>query len=237
LRGARLGVARKFFGYNREADAVMNAALDVLRREGAVLVDPADVPNTDGLSEPEMQVLFYEFKAGLNAYLAGLGANVAVRSLADVIAFNEKNASREMPYFGQEIMLKAQAKGPLTDAAYRTALANCGRLSRAEGIDAVMQQHNLDAIVAPAGGPAWLTDHVTGDHEIGGSSSPAAVAGYPNIAVPAGFARELPVGISFFGAAWSEPKLIAYAYHFEQGTHARRAPQFRATACLNCGNS
>ncbi len=230
LRDARLGVARKFFGYNQDADRVMNAALEELKRQGAILVDPADLPGHGKFGDSEMEVLLYEFKADLNAYLAGLDAKTPVHSLKELIAFNEKNRDREMPYFGQEIFLMAEAKGPLTDKAYLAALANNLRLAATEGIDAVMSKHKLDAIIAPAGGPTWLTDLVTGDHDIGGSSSPAAVAGYPNVTVPAGFARDLPVGISFYGSAWSEPKLLRIAYGFEQATKARRAPRFLASA-------
>jgi amidase len=232
LRGARIGVARKFFGYHRDVDRLMDIALDVMKRQGAVLVDPADLPRS-GFGGSGFEVLLYEFKAGLNAYLAGLDPKVQVRSLKEVIAFNEKNRDREMPYFGQETMLKAEEKGPLTDKAYLYALAKCRRLSQTEGIDAVMRKHNLDAIVAPAGGPAGLTDLILGDHDIGGSSSPAAVAGYPSITVPAGFVHGLPVGISFFGAAWSEPKLLRIAYSFEQASGSRRAPRFLTTADLH----
>jgi amidase len=213
-------------------DCLMDIALDVMKRQGAVLVDPADLPRS-GFGGSEFEVLLYEFKAGLNAYLAGLDPKVQVRSLKEVIAFNEKNRDREMPYFGQETMLKAEEKGPLTDKAYLYALAKCRRLSQTEGIDAVMRKHNLDAIVAPAGGPAGLTDLILGDHDIGGSSSPAAVAGYPSITVPAGFVHGLPVGISFFGAAWSEPKLLRIAYSFEQASGSRRAPRFLTTADLH----
>jgi amidase len=174
--------------------------------------------------------MLYEFKDGLNRYLAGTQPNVKVRSLDALIAFNEKNRVREMPYFGQEILLQAQKKGPLTEKAYQDALTKNRLMSRAQGIDAVLAKDKLHAIVAPAGGPAWLIDLVAGDHDTGGSSTPAAVAGYPNITVPAGFVRGLPVGISFFGAAWSEGTLIKIASGFEAATKARRKPAFLPTA-------
>src|SRR5271165_2735595 len=197
LRGKRVGVARKYFGYNRDVDRLMEDCLAEMKRQGAEIVDPADLPSHGKYNDSEFDVLLYEFKADLNAYLAGLGKDARVRTLSDIIQFNESNRSKEMPYFGQEIMLQAEKKGPLTDQAYQDALAKNHRLSRAEGIDAVVRQFKLDAIMAPAGGPAWVTDLVDGDHDIGGSSTPAAVAGYPNIALPCGFVRGLPVGISF----------------------------------------
>lgn len=232
LRGARLGVARKFLGFNREVDRLFEAALAAMKAQGAVIVDPADIPHANEYGDSELEVLLYELKADLNAYLGSLGPGARVRSLADVIAFNEANREREMPFFGQELFLKAQAKGPLTEQAYLDALAKNRRLSRAEGIDAVMDEHRLDAIVAPAGGPAWLTDCVVGDHFSGGSSTPPAVAGYPNVAVPCGFAYELPVGLSFIGRAWSEPALLRIAYAFEQATRFRRAPKFVPSLAL-----
>ena len=230
LRGARIGVARKFFGYSREVDAIMESAIAEMKRQGAVIVDPADIPTHGEFDRFESIVLSYEFKDGLNKYLATTRPGVGVRTLAGAIAFNEKNRAREMPYFGQEIFLQSEARGPLTDKVYVEALERCRVLSREQGIDAVLKKSNLQALVAPAGGPAWLTDLVTGDHDTGGSSSPAAVAGYPNIAVPAGFVHGLPVGISFFGTAWSEPVLIRLAYAFEQATKVRRKPGFLATA-------
>ena len=235
LRGARIGVYRKTFGFQRDVDRIMEEALLVLKGEGAVLVDPADVPHVEEYGETEGEVLLYEFKADLNAYLKALGPNAPVKSLAEVIAFNDAHPAEEMPYFGQELFLKAQEKGPLTDKAYLDALAKNRRLSRAEGIDAVMDEHRLDAIVAPTGGPAWVTDGVNGDHFGGGSSSPAAVAGYPNINVPVGFTFGLPVGLSFMGRAWSESVLIRLAYAFEQATKVRRPPRFRETADLRLG--
>ena len=226
LRGARIGVARQFFGFSDHVDKLINAAIDEMKRLGAVIVDPADVPNGKNLDDSEFEVLLYEFKADLNQYLAGLGSRAPVHTLKEIIDFNERNREKEMPYFGQEIFLRAEAKGALTDKAYREALKKNLRLSRAEGIDAVMQKQKLDAIVAPTGGPSWPTDLVNGDHFSGSSSTPAAVAGYPNINVPAGYVFGLPVGISFFGAAYSEPTLIRLAYAFEQATRFRKPPQF-----------
>ena len=230
LRGARIGVARaKFFGYSDVTDRLGNAALEVLRREGAVLVDPADIPHAGEYDAAELEVLLYELKADLNAYLAALGPGARVRTLADAIAFNEREREREMPYFAQELFVQAEAKGPLTTPAYRKALATCTRLARTEGIDAVIAKHRLDAIVAPTGNPAWPTDLVNGDHFTGSSSTPAAVARYPSVSVPMGYAWGLPVNLSFFGAAWSEPTLIRLAYAFEQVTRQRKPPQFLAT--------
>jgi amidase len=227
LKGARIGVARNYFGFHDGVDAVINDALALMRRAGATLVDPADLPNMDKVGDPELLVLLYELKADLDAYLQQRGATV--RSLADVIAYNERNRAREMPYFGQDLFIKAQAKGPLSGTEYLEALATCKRIARGEGIDAVMDRERLDAIVAPTDAPAWLTDLVLGDHSIASSSSAAAVAGYPSITVPAGFVSGLPVGISFFGRAWSEPTLLAIAYAFEQASRARRPPGFAAT--------
>jgi amidase len=230
LNGARIGVAReKFFGYSDAADRMAEAALGVLRREGAILVDPADIPHAGTYDEAELAVLLFELKADLNAYLATLGASARVRTLADVIAFNEQHREEEMPYFGQELFLQAQEKGPLSTPAYRKALDTCRRLSRSSGIDAVMTKHRLDAIVAPTGNPAWPTDLVNGDHFTGSSSTPAAVAGYPSVSVPMGFAWGLPVNLSFFGRPWSEPTLIRIAYAFEQITMHRKPPQFLPT--------
>lgn len=228
LGGARIGVVRKSFGFSEAVDRVMQEALAAMKSQGVVLVDPADIPEAK-FGDTEFDVLLYELKADLNAYLGGLGPGAPVHTLEDVIAFNEKHRDREMQFFGQDTFVKAQAKGPLTDKAYQDALANNHKLSREEGIDAVMNKLELDALVAPTGGPAWITDLVNGDHDSGGSSSLAAVAGYPSITVPAGFVFGLPVGISFFGRAYSEPTLIKIAYAFEQSTRARRAPKFLPT--------
>jgi amidase len=233
LTGARLGVPRKFFGYSDAVDKLVNNAIAEMKRQGATIMDPADLGNMAELEEAELQVHLYELKADLNAYLAGLGPGAPVHSLKEIIEFNERNREKEMPYFGQDLFLKADAKGPLTTKEYLDALAKCRRLARTEGIDAVMERFKLDALVAPTGGPAWVTDLVNGDHFTGGSSTPAAVAGYPNITVPVGFVFGLPVGISFFGRAYSEPTLIKLAYAFEQATHHRRPPRFSPTAELN----
>lgn len=229
LKGARIGVARKYFGFNDAVDALMEQSLDAMRKQGATLVDPADIDTFGKFDESELLVLMYELKADLNAYLARLGPGAPVRSLKDIIDFNERNRDKEMPYFGQDLFLRAQAKGPLTTPEYVEALAKNRRLARTEGIDALMDKQRLDAIVAPTGGPAWISDLINGDHVAGGSSNVAAVAGYPNINVTAGFIFGLPVGISFFGRAWSEPILIRLAYAFEQTTNARRAPGFKSS--------
>jgi amidase len=232
LRGARIGVVRKFFGTHAGVDKVMEAALAQIKRCGAALIDPAELPSHGKLEGPELEVLLYEFKAGLNTYLASLGPDAPLRTLKQVIEFNEQNRNQEMPFFGQDLFLKAEAKGALTEKTYLDALAACRRLARDEGIDAVMNQHNLDALVAPTTGPAHVTDLILGDHGLGDSTTPAAVAGYPSITVPAGQVFGLPVGLSFFGRAWSEPRLISLAFAFEQATKMRKPPGFRATAAL-----
>ena len=229
LKGARIGVARKYFGFSDSVDALMEQAIAVLKEQGATLIDPADIETFGKFDDTELLVFMYELKADLNAYLARLGPGAPVRTLQDIIEFNDRNRQKEMPYFGQDLFVKAQAKGPLTEKEYVDALAKNHQLARTEGIDALMDKHQLDAIVAPTGGPAWLTDLVNGDHAAGGSSNAAAVAGYPNINVTAGFLSGLPVGISFFGRAWSEPTLIKLAYSFEQATKARQAPKFLAS--------
>ena len=223
LRGMRIGVARKkVTGYSPQADALFEQALRDLKRLGADVVDPADFGSVGEYDEEELDVLLYELKDDLNRYLA-TRQGVPVRTLEDVMAFNRRNADREMPFFGQELFEKAQAKGPLTDTAYLNAAQKARRLAR-EGIDKPLAAQRLDAIVAPTSGPAWLTDHVNGDLVLGSSSSPAAVAGYPSITVPMGQVQGLPVGLSFTGTAWSEGKLLQLAYAYEQGTHHRAPP-------------
>jgi amidase len=211
----------------------MKDAIAVIKGLGATIVDPAVMATTGKYDDSELDVLLYEFKTDLNKYLAGLGASVKSRTLADLIKFNEDNRDREMPYFGQELFERAEKKGPLTDAAYKKALAKNHRMSRAEGIDAVIAKHKLDAVIAPTGGPVWPTDLVNGDHFTGGFSTASAVAGYPHITVPAGQAFGLPVGISFFAGARTEATLIKFAFAFEQATKARKKPGFLPTVGLS----
>ncbi|MEP6800925.1 MAG: amidase, partial [Acidobacteriota bacterium] len=232
LQGLRLGVPRKgLFGQNAAADRLVEAALEDLKRLGAVVVDPADIETVGDVDKSEFEVLLYEFKADLNAYLASLPpAAGRPGTLADLIAFNEKNRDREMPFFGQEIFLQAQKKGPLTEKAYRDALEKNLRLTRKEGIDRTMDRHRLDALVAPTSGPASLIDLVNGDYGPGGCTTFPAVAGYPHVTVPAGFAFGLPVGVSFFGRAWSDATLLRIAFAYEQATKHRKPPRFLPTA-------
>lgn len=230
LKGARIGVARKrYFGYSPSADRLIEAALAEMKKRGATIVDPADIPTGGKLDDCELEILEYEFKADLNAYLGALPPAAKVHSLADLIAFNEREREREMPYFGQELLESAQKKGPLTSPGYKRAVTTCQSNARTLGIDAVMARLKLDALVAPTGSPSWPTDLINGDHFLGASSTPAAVAGYPSITVPAGDVRGLPVGLSFIGRPWSEARLIALAYAFEQATHHRRPPTFLQT--------
>jgi amidase len=231
LEGARIGVARKMAGFHPAVDALLEEALGALEGQGAEVVDPADLPDLEEL--PSYDVMLYEFKANLNAYLASLGPDAPVKTLEEAIAFNEAHRHREMPYFGQDIFHKAQEKGPLTTPEYREALETCRRMTRKDGLDAVFAEHRLDALVAPTGAPAWMTDLVNGDHFIGGSSTPAAVSGYPNITVPMGFVFGLPVGLSFMGLAWTEPRLIGLVYAFEQATRHRKPPGFLPTVDLS----
>jgi amidase len=224
LRGARIGVARNLFGFDPRVDALIEDALAAIAQAGATLADPAELPHRGEYDDPEWTVLTYEFKADLERYLA-TRPETGMRTLADLIAFNQAHREREMPWFGQEIFEQAAEKGPLTESAYLEALHACRRITRDEGIDPLMDKHSLDALVAPTGGPAWTTDWVNGDHFVGGSSSAAAVSGYPSIAVPMGFIHRLPVDVSFFGRAWSEAALIRIAYAFEQATNARRPPR------------
>jgi amidase len=214
LRGARIGVVRKAAGFSECVDKCLQQAIAAMKSAGAEIVDPADVPTFGKFGDAEMEVLLYDFKADLNQYLGGLGPNSAVHSLRDVIDFNNKHQREEMPYFGQDIFIQADGKGPLTSPDYQKNLERCRRLSRTEGIDAVMNKLELDALVAPTSGPACVTDLLDGDRTPGNSTSLAAVAGYPHITVPMGFVFGLPVGLSFFGRAWSEPVLIRLAYAY-----------------------
>ncbi len=232
LKGARIGVARKYFGFSDGVDGILAEAIDVMKKQGATIIDPADIETFGKFDDSETLVLDYELKADMEKYLERLGPASPMKTLQDLIEFNNRNAQKEMPYFGQDIFVRAQARGPLTDREYIDALEKNHRLARIEGIDAVMDKFKLDTLIAPTGGPAWVTDLVTGDHFGGGSSNAAAVAGYPNINVTAGFMFGLPVGISFFGRAWSEPTLLKIAYGFEQATLARKAPKFLPTAEL-----
>lgn len=232
MDGARIGVARNYLGFHASVDRLMEDAIEVMKGLGAVVIDPADVESRGQYGGSGLEVLLYEFKAGLNRYLASLQDGVAVRSLQELIRFNETNRDSEMPYFGQEILQMAQERGDLSSPEYRQALRKVRRLSRDDGIDATLGKHRLDAIIAPSGRPAWLTDWINGDPSSGGSSSPAARAGYPNVTVPMGFVHSLPVGISFFSKAYSEPLLIKLAYAFEQAANHRSKPHFMLQAEL-----
>ncbi|HEV2289498.1 MAG TPA: amidase [Candidatus Acidoferrales bacterium] len=235
LRGARIGVVRELFGFSEKLAPIMKSALDAIKSEGAVLIDPVEISSLGKLGENENTVLQYEFKSDMRAYFAQF-PNAPMHSLQDIIEFNERNSDKELLYFGQNIMIESEKRGPLTDKAYLDALEKNHRLAREEGIDAAMNKHNLDALIAPTAGPTWVTDLVDGDHGFGGSSSLPAVAGYPHVTVPAGFIFGLPVGISFFGRAWSESALIKIAYAFEQTTHVRKPPKFLPTVDLAPGS-
>jgi amidase len=231
LKGARIGVARQLFGFNDFVDKMMLDILGVLSNLGAQLVDPINIATYSKLSDMETEAMSYEFKNDLNAYLAARGG--PMRSLQDLIAFNEKNRAREMPYFDQDQFIKAEARGPLSSKAYRDLELKLSRAAKGDGIDKVMIEHKLDALVAPTDSPAWPTDYILGDHTVSTSSTPAAIAGYPHITVPAGQIFRLPVGLSFFGSSRSEVKLIRYAYAFEQATTARKPPQYLPTVNIN----
>jgi amidase len=227
LKGAHIGVVRDHWGHRADVDALSDKNLAVLRDAGAEVIDIEDLTGKSQRGD-QMAVLLYEFKAGLNRYLAGLGAGARVKTLADVIAFNEANAAREMPFFDQSIFLEAEKKGPLTDAAYLEALARLKKWTQADGIDRAASKYKVDALVAPSTGPAWVTDLINGDSGGDDAAGVPAIAGYPHITVPGGFVHGLPVGFSFFGPAWSEPVLLKLAYAFEQATTWRKPPPFRA---------
>ena len=229
LKGARIGVARNLAGFNPDVDARFGEALRALADAGAIIVDPANLTTAGMFDAAEGVVLDYEFKAGLNAYLASRGAGTPVRTLAELIAWNEQEHGSEMPWFGQETFVRAQKAGPLTDRKYLDARAKCLLLARTQGVDATLARHRLDAIVLPSNQPAWTTDLLNGDHFVGGNSSFAAVAGYPSVTVPMGLVHELPVGISFIGGAWREARLLGFAFDFEQATKLRRSPRFLPT--------
>jgi amidase len=236
LKGARLGVVRsQFKGRNDLVAAEIEKALAALKAHGAILVDVPDVPMGEKFGERELAVLLFELKDGMAAYLKEYAPGAEVRDLADIIEYNERNKAKVMPWFGQEHFIAAQAKGGLDSPEYREALAAVRKAARADGIDKVLAEHKLDALIAPTGNVAWLTDFIKGDASGGGFTSLAAVAGYPNVTVPAGFVQGLPVGLSFVGAAWSDARLIALAYAFEQATKRRKAPTYPKT--VNAWNS
>jgi len=229
LRGARLGIARKFFENDASLDRFLSGCVDVLKKAGAEVIDPADLPTHGQIDDPEKEVLLYEFKDGLNRYLSRIPPGSPARSLKELIVYNEQNREREMPIFEQELFMQSEAKGPLSEAKYVKARASCLSLARKNGIDTVLAKNKLDALVTLTSGPAWYTDHINGDHDTGGCTTPPAVAGYPHITVPAGFHRDLPIGLSFFGPAFSEPTLFKLAYSWEQETKSRRKPSFVAS--------
>jgi len=226
LNGARIGVTRNYFGKNDRIDLIIEGAIKKMKELGAEIIDPVEIKTIDDLEDPEFEILLFDFKHDLNEYLAKYGPINSIKNIDDIIQFNKEHQEKVMPYFGQEIFIMASEKGPLTSDEYKEALKKCHRLARDEGIDAVLKEHQLDAIIAPSGGAAWPIDYVNGDHFTEGSSSAAAVAGYPNITVPVGYVFGLPVGISFFGGAFQEPKLLKIAYSFEQSTQIRKSPKF-----------
>jgi len=226
LNGARIGVARNYFGKNDRIDRIIEGAIEKMKEKEAEIIDPVEIKTIDDLGDPEFEILLFDFKHDLNEYLAKYGPINSIKNIDDIIQFNKEHQEKVMPYFGQEIFTMANEKGPIMSDEYKEALEKCHRLARDEGIDAVLKEYQLDAIVAPSGGTAWLIDYVNGDHFTGGSSSAAAVAGYPNITVPVGYVFGLPVGISFFGGAFQEPKLLKIAYSFEQSTQIRKSPKF-----------
>jgi amidase len=228
LQGMRIGINRTFFfGYSPEADAITEEALGIMADNGATIVDHTEIPNIGKYFNSEFAVLLVDFKNDLKKYFAELGST-SIRTLKDCINFNSAHAAQELKFFGQEIMELADSD-PVTADEYKQALAADLFFSQKAGLDRVFNRHNLDAIVAPTGSPAWVTDHVHGDLFLGASSWPAAVAGYPSIAVPAGYSHELPVGISLIGTRWNEPKLIKIAFAFEQASHVRHKPKFIPT--------
>ena len=229
LRGARIGVVRNLAGFLPSVDAVYDQAVAALRAAGAVIVDPVELTTLGKFDEAELEVLLYEFKDGIETYLASRGPTFPFKTLADLIAYNQREKSKEMPHFGQELFERAAKKGPLTDAAYRDARALSLKLARDDGLDAAMAKHQVDILISPSNAPAWTIDHVSGDHVVGGNTSFAAVAGYPSVTVPMGQVTGLPVGLSFTGRAWSEAALLSVAFAFEQATKARRGPKFVAT--------
>jgi amidase len=228
VAGMRIGIASEMIGFNAKVDALFQQAVEVLKLKGAEIIEEVKFENRRKWGDPSYQVLLYEFKADLNKYLQE-HPGTPVKSMEEIIEFNKNNAEREMPWFKQEIFEQAQAKGDLSTEEYLTALKDSKKYAGKEGIDAAMDEHKLDAIIAQTNGPAWTIDWVNGDHFSGGSSSPAAISGYPNITVPMGYVHGLPVGISFFGKAWSEPVLLKIAYAFEQATLHRKAPGFLET--------
>jgi amidase len=229
LRGARIGVARGYVSSHDGVQAVFDEAITRMKSLGVEIVDPVTLPERTAYVDAEFEVLLHEFKAGLASYLAEFAASAPIRNVADLIAFNERERAREMPHFGQELLVMAEARGGLDSPAYREAAAKAWRATREEGIDKALAEHRLDALVAPTGGPAWLIDLVNGDSHSDGFTSPAAVAGYPHVTVPMGHVAGLPVGLSFVAGAWSEPTLLRLAYAFEQATQHRRAPGFART--------